>query len=252
MKKRTLFAALLLLLALAVFPASAEFIEEEVVPVGDATSPADDPLALLGLSEEQMQALEAMLAQMEGEITPEQMQELITSFAEVGANTPLAGEVTDGVYMDPSGYSFAIPEGWTLLPNHVGLSVMLQGPLEDSGVFAPSISVMTLGEMEDDFLDKTQEEIDALLSASLENYQLTELNDFTFQDEPAREIVLMHGADEESMLVQYQLHFHNDGRAFIVTMTTLAEEAANDRALDTYEAFLSTFTIYTGEGGSNG
>lgn len=239
MKTRlSLWLVLLLSLLLAAMPAQA----------AEPAETAMDLLESFGMTEAEAEAFAALAESMQGEVTEDDLLAMLEALIEDEATgQALPGQLVDGVYTDPGGYSMRIPEGWALQETLIGPAVVISGLADSESSFAPTITITVTGEVEDDFLAKTQEEIDALLSVSLPNYLPIALDDFEFLDIPAREMVCMYGANEASMLMQYQLHFNNQGKAFVITMTTLAEEATHEQTLDTYDAFLAEFLLLTGE-----
>lgn len=207
----------------------------------------DALLQSFGMTQAEAQAFAAIVAEMGEDITDETIRAMLAEFEGQKLGEPLAGKTEDGVYTDPEGYAFPIPEGWTLQPSRIGGYIVLAGQ-PDEGGFTPTITVLSAAASDDSFLDKTQEEVDNLLVQSLKNYQPIALDDFQYQDVPARELVCMYGTDEDTMLMQYQLHFSHEGMAYIITMTTLAEEAAHDSALNTYDSFLAEFSFADAQG----
>lgn len=217
------------------------------LPVLATDTIAADTLTEYGMTESEAEAFAALAQSIQGEITEQEIGELLTEYVGDATDQTLPGQQVDGVYTDPAGYSITAPVGWTLQETTIGPTVVITGPVGETG-FMPTITVVAVEEVANAFLTKTQEEIDALLGESLPNYLPVALDDFDFLDIPAREMVCMYGADEETMLMQYQLHFNNQGKTFIITMTTLAEEAAHEEALDMYDTFLADFTLLTGQG----
>lgn len=201
-----------------------------------------------GMTEAESQAFEALVAEMGATVSEEELRTLLDSLAgeDKSIGEPLPGTTENGVYTDPAGFSFPIPEGWTLQPSKIGGYITLAGQPDESG-FTSTITILMVDQSADaPFLTLTQEEIDALLSASLKNYQPIALDDFEYLNGPAREMVCMYGANEDMMLMQYQLHFTHDEQSYVITMTTLAEEAAHDSALDIYDTFLASFSVQGG------
>lgn len=235
---KTRFSLVLLLclcLLMAVTPAYAQ-----------STETMTDLLQSFGMSESESEAFAALAAGMQ-DVTEEDLRAMLNDFMGEETGEKVPGELVDGLYTDPRGFSMKIPSEWTLQENLIGPTLVVSGPVNEMG-FMSTITILIVEEEKSDFLTKTQEEIDTLLSPSLPNYLPIALDDFEFDELPAREMVCMYGASEESMLMQYQLYFNNEGKSFIITMTTLAEEAAHELALDTYDAFLADFVLLKGQG----
>ncbi len=232
MKKFSFWIALALSLMLLTSPVLAESIT--------------DLLTGLGATEQSIQTLQAVLAEIGETVTEDELGAMLDQFLG-DASGAAGGSMEDGVFTHPLGFSFPVPEGWSQLPEQLGMAALLTGPLDAQG-FAPTIGVIVLGEARTDFDNFVQEDLDALLSETLPNYYFLALDSFTFLDVPAHEFVLMHGEDENALLMQYQLFFNKDDLAFIITLTTLAEEAAHDDALEAYDALLAGFDVFAGEG----
>lgn len=200
-----------------------------------------------GMTQGQAETFEALAGQIEDAALQTELADTIEALMEAGDGGQAVGEVIDGIYHDPNGYTFPMPENWTLQEKQVGPVVVLAGP-SDGQALAPSITVLALDAPEQSLLKMTREDIEKLLSGSFENFQMIALEEFEIDGKPARELVCMYGADVSAMIMQYQTHFDYEDKAFVITMTTLAEEAAHDLALETYDALVAEFTIFEGEG----
>lgn len=231
--KRWLLLVFLLVLLAAALPAKAE---EDLA----------GKLASYGLTTPEIEAFSAMVAGAGQALTQEELLAMLEEFMAEGAGE-LAGQEKDGVYTDPNGYSFKVPEGWTLQPNQIGPTVMLTGPADDKGLM-PTITVLATSQAEDDIMAQTQQQIDDGLKGVLPNYQFIALDEFDYKNLKAHELVIMYGTAEDTMLMQYQTYFQSKDRVYIITMTTRAEEAVHDRTLDTYDSFLTDFQIVESRG----
>ncbi len=233
MKKLSLLAALLLFLLLAVLPAQADAVAQM--------------LARFGLSQSDAEAFAALMEETQGDLTDEEQAALLEDFLASAGEFRQKGTLEGDFYLHPLGFTLRVPSGWRVLEEQPGATVMLIGPGGEKQ-FAPTLSVLVLKGERPDFAAKTREEWDAYYGSVLHNYQSISLTALEYLDVPAHELVLTHGNDEASMLMQYQLYFNKDERAFIITLTTLAEEAADDSALEAYDSFLAQFTVLTGQG----
>lgn len=197
----------------------------------------------IGLSPEEVKAFEVLTESMAGEASQDDLRSLLEQYAQSGGQ-PIPGTLSGDVYTDDAnGFSAKIPPGWALQDMMIGPAIVITGPADTDGI-APTITISSDVSSQDNLMNKTKEEIDELLGQALANYMPIALDDFEFLGVPARELVCMYGVDESLMLMQYQLQFVSDeGRVFMVTLTTLAEEAAHEIALDTYDAFLMDFTL---------
>jgi hypothetical protein len=220
--------ATLIMVAMFAAPAQADWVS--------------DMLVAYGLSNEDVAVFSSMVSELGESVTEAELQALITEILGDSQVQKLTGAMEGNRYIAPEGYSFAIPEGWKLLEEKFGVATVVAGQTDETG-FMPTISVMMLEEEQPDFETNTQKEWDALLSQSLANYLFVALDDFPYLDATAHEFVCMHGEREDAMLMQYQLYFNKEGKAYLITMTTLAEEAAHDNALDAYDSFLAEFKI---------
>ncbi len=209
--------------------------------------PILDLLASSGLSDADAEAFKAIVEEMGDDLTEDQIKALMTEFLEAFTSQEEQGKVENDTFTHPDGFSFKIPEGWTVREDSMGVSAFLVGPVNEQGI-TPTISVTVLGESQPDFDTMKQEDWDAVLGTTLKNYQFVALDDFVFLDVPAHEFVCTHGDDLEAMLMQYQLYFNKNNKAYIITMTTLAEEAAHENALESYDMLLSDFTVQNDPG----
>ena len=232
--KRWLLLVFLLVLLAVALPARAQ--QEDLT----------DKLASYGLTEPEIEAFSALIAGAGQTLTEEELLTMLEEFMAEGAGE-LAGQEKDGVYTDPNGYSFKVPEGWTLQPNQIGPTVMLTGPADDKGL-VPTITVLATAQAQDDIMAQTQQQIDDSLKGVLPNYQFIALDEFDYKNTKAHELVIMYGTGEDAMLMQYQTYFQSKDRVYIITMTTRAEEAVHDRTLDTYDSFLTDFQIVENRG----
>lgn len=212
------------------------------VPPAVAEETFDALLAEYGITDDTAAAFQAYVEGLSEEITEADIRAMLESFASGGAGHPLGGKVEGGYYTDPSGLRFPVPDGWTLLSHRVGPAIVLTAPEATAGI-TPSIAVIAGIDAEDDFRGMTEEEITAFLGASLENFQFIALEDFDLHGMAAREVVCMYGAREDAMLMQYQTRFTAGEDTYIITMTTLAEEAVHDLVLGVYDAFVGEFQV---------
>jgi len=107
--------------------------------------------------------------------------------------------------------------------------------------------LVLLGEMPN--LDTvTQTEIETFMTLSLANYEFLSLESVSFRDAAAHAFTLRHGEDTASRMFQRQLLFNKDGQAFLITLTTLAEESSEQAAEAVFEDFLNDFVIDEGNG----
>lgn len=200
-----------------------------------------------GLSDADVEAFSALIAEVGADMTQVDVEALLKEFLGDAAAASSPGKLEGDLFTSPSGFTMRVPEGWNLLEDSLGTSAVITGPTDETG-FMPTITVVVLEEAQAAFDTNTKEDWDALLGTALTNYQSIVLDDFPFLDVPAHEFVCMHGDANDAMLMQYQLYFNKGGKAFVITMTTLAEEAAHDRALEAYDKFLADFSVQ-GPGG---
>ena len=201
-----------------------------------------DMLAGYGLDSGDVQAFSKLVSDMGDSLSAEDTQALLQEFLGDSQAQKIPGALVGSQYTSPQGFVFTVPEGWTLLEDQVGIATVLAGEADDSG-FMPTISVVVLAEEQPDFAKTTRAEWDALLGESLANYLFIDLDEFLYLDVTAHEFVCMHGEREDAMFKQYQLYFNKEGKAYIITMTTLAEESAHDDALAAYDSFIAGFTV---------
>lgn len=230
--KRTLLCLCMLAVLCMALPAQAD--------------PVTDMLVEYGLTAPEAIAFLALYTGAGQPVTEESLKTLLQEFmAEGGGEIP--GLTQDGVYTDPNGFALKVPKDWVLQPNQIGPVVILTGPADETGML-PIISVLATAQAKDGVMDKTEEEIKASLGASLPNFQFIALDEFDYNGTKARELVVMYGAEEDAMMMQYETYFEANGRVYLVTMTTRAEEAVHDRTLETYDAFLADFKTHTDQG----
>lgn len=204
------------------------------------------------LDQQAMDALAAVFGQAYPDLDETGQRAALDGFLAEGTAGVLAGEVKDGLYTDPNGFSFEVPEGWTLQSAQIGPVIVLTAPEAVLGV-TPSIAVTVVIEPQDhSLMDMTNEDIEALLSPALPGFELISLDSFDLHGTQAREMMCMYGTAEDAMLIQYQLYFTENNRLFIITMTTVAEEASYAQVLDIYDAFVADFTVLTQEATGNG
>lgn len=233
MKKRSVWLAALM--AMLVFCASAH------------AASVTDLLKGYGLSEADAKTVEKLVESMGDNVTEEELRALLSQFiADPTSKKP--GSTSGDIYTNPVGFSFRVPAGWAIREDQIGMNVMLVGP-QNENKFSPTIGVAVFSEIRPDFDTNTQADWDAVLSQSLDNYQFVALDNFTFLDVQAHEFICMHGESENSMLAQYQMFFNKDGRAFVITMTTVAEEVSLDQTLEIYDNFMSEFQVLAAQAG---
>ena len=228
MKKFSFLIAVLLLISLAAAPASADAV--------------DDLLKNFGLTEQEVEAFRGIVSGIDGTMTEREMAALLKSVLGDASSPKQAGTLSDGVYTHPLGFTLVVPDNWTVLEDCLGVTVALMGPVGEYA-FAPTITVLVLSEERPDFETLTQADWDEALGPSLANYRSLMLDDFEYLGVPAHEFVCTHGAGDEAMIMQYLLYFNMSGRAFMITMTALAEEAVHEGALTAYDTLLSTFQV---------
>ncbi|MCL1964204.1 MAG: hypothetical protein FWF69_03985 [Firmicutes bacterium] len=200
-----------------------------------------------GLSGDDVQAFSSLLSEMGNGMSETEVQALLQEFLGDGQAKKIAGTLEGDRYTSPQGFAFVVPSGWNLLENQVGVATVLAGEADATG-FMPTIAVVVLEEERKDFDTLRQEDWDTQLGTVLANYLFVALDDFPYLDVTAHEFVCMHGEREDAMLMQYQLYFNKAGKAYQITMTTLAEEAAHDNALNAYDSFLAEFMVSDTQG----
>lgn len=224
-KLSALFAALLGIL-LAVMPVMAQLASGETV----------DP----ALSASDSNALAALFDKITSDMTEDDVRALLSDFIEDTAESPQVGTIIGDQYTHPQGFTFRIPQAYRVLSDQLGAMVHLVGPANDNG-FTPSIHVMVYDAPRPDFENLTEQRVNAYFGPILANYQFVSLDHYEYLGVSAHEFVCLHGTDDETMMVQYSLCFNKGDKAFILTMTTLAEEAAQKDALEAYDFFLAGF-----------
>lgn len=217
-------------------------------PCAQASGPSATPQAAATpmaterpLSDEQEAEILAALAKAYPELKAEELSQALEDFYKEGTAGVVAGETVGDTYTDPNGFSMKIPEGWTLGAAQIGPMLTLTSPESQSGV-TPSITVLVTIAPEGAEAQITRDSVEAQLSEALEGFHLVAVDAFEYAGMQAQEIVCMYGQPQR-MLMQYQTHFSDETRQYIITMTTLAEEAMHDKTRDIYDAFLSDFTI---------
>ncbi len=244
MKKLSFLMALLLAVMLVIPSAFAT----DTIDVPDTT----EVLKSFGLTDEEAAKFAAIIANVDESLSEEDFQALLAEFlTEEGAQTESGTLGSDGTFTHPAGFTLKVPEGWNVLEQRIGADVTMTGPSEEEKV-APVISVLVLDTPREELDTLKQEDYDTLYSKSLKNYQFVALDEFPYLDVTAHEFVCTYGDNPEAMMMQYQLYFNKDGRAFIITMTTLAEEAAHDNALTAYDTMLEEFTTQAGQSAQDG
>ena len=197
-------------------------------------------------------ALSALFEQMTGEKTEQEILALLSEFIQNQKQNPSRqeGEIISGVYCHPLGFVFQIPEGYQVLQDPIGPAVHLIGPANEGG-FTPTIHVLIHEEPQPDFDKLTQTKADAFFGSVLENYQFVSLDHYEYNGVMAHEFVCLHGTGEDGMMIQNTLCFNKEDKAYILTMTTLAEEATLECALLAYDFFLAGFLAPDGTDGAN-
>lgn len=235
MKRRSVWLAVLLAAAL-LFSAPAQAVSVSEIMEG------------FGLEEADAEVFAALMESVGGDMSQEEIHALLEGFLGDGEAQKVSGTLEGDMFVHPMGFSMKVPEGWTVLEEQLGLTVVLAGPVEETAAFMPTICVEVLSQPQESFLTVTREELDAVMAPALSNYIFQALDDFEYLEVPAREFICMYGADEASMLIQYQLMFNKADKGFIITLTSLAGESEHDAALNTYDTFLTDFTVLEGEG----
>ena len=223
MKKILLFLAALLAVLSLILTASASTSDE------NPSSTDQDMLA-------------AFFEKVTDGMTEKEMQALLFEIIAKKEPTPQAGEIVSGYYFHSLGFFFPIPEGYRVLEDTLGATVHLIGPAEDGGI-TPSIHVLALDAPQLDFEMLTQTKTDAFFGAVFSNYQFVSLDHYKYNGVMAHEFVCLHGASDDGMMIQNTLCFNKGDKAYILTMTTLAEEATLEYALLAYDVVLSGFTV---------
>lgn len=204
-------------------------------------------LGRLGMTDAQAGAFTAQLAAQDA---PFDEASLAAALAELvsASEEDVVFERIGSVYADSRGFSAMVPEGWTLHAPGVGGTVIFQGNADANG-FAPAITVLLMPASDSSLFHLTREEIDEAFGQALANYRTLEWESLTFQEIPAQELVCVYGADDQLPLMQYQISFVQDDTAFLITMTTLAEETIHDETVAAYDTFLEEFIVFTGFAG---
>lgn len=258
MSIRWYLAAAVGLVLLAGMPVAGEATQAASSVPSPAVSPTaaptpTDALSAFGLTPQQADAFEAVADGLEAD-QQAAIDELIDTFTLEGAGQPLPGSLRGSTYTDPNGFSITVPEGWALLEQLVGPAIVMTAPVDAAAESSaqPVSSIAVVGTSVDigDLSTVTEAQISEMLTTSLPNAQLIALEEFDYMDGKARELVCMYGEEEDTMLMQYQTFFKNEGRSYLITMTTLAEEAVHDIALEAYDAVLASFTIDVGGQGN--
>lgn len=206
-------------------------------------------LGQLGLTGAQAEVFMAQLASQADTPDGQTVFEALSALAAADP-TEVASELIGNVYADARGFSAVVPEGWTVVPS-AGQTVAFQSA-PDAGGFASTITVNLQPTADETFFDRSREEIDALLSRTLQHYRTIEWDAFSYQNLPAHELVCIFGADEASLFMQYQLSFVQGEDAYLITLTTLAEEAIHEEAVAVYDTFLEEFIVFSGLKQGNG
>ena len=221
MKRIPAFVAVLLACFLVICPAFAESGAESAPP------------------EEKPGAISALTEQITGDMTGQEIQALVSEFIRNHTPSPQEGEIISGIYCHPLGFAFPIPEGYQVLQDSIGSAVHLIGPPDEAG-FTASIHVLVCEE-QPDFEMLTQTKADRFFGSALSNYQFVSLDHYAYNGVTAHEFVCLHGTGEDGMMIQNTVCFNKGDRAYILTMTTLAEEATLEHALLAYDYFLAGF-----------
>lgn len=194
-----------------------------------------------GMSDGEANAFEQVLAPLQSSLSEEQLTELLAQYLK-HRESPAPGTISGDRYTHPLGFSFQIPANWTLIENMLGTTAMLIGVRNESG-YAPTISIHALpGQTLPGGLPAT-DQMEAIYRQMLPNFQLVQTDDFEYLGVPARETVCAHGASEDAIWMQYQLLFEKMGNTYLLTLTTLSEEAAHESATAVYDAFTKGFTV---------
>jgi len=222
MRKCLGFIAVILAAVMAIVPIFAE---------SNADNPAPNRYA---------DTLSALMEQITEGMAEGEMQAIVSDFLKNQSPLPQEGEIVSGFFVHPKGFSFPIPDGFQVLQDSVGADVQLIGPMTESG-FNPTIHVLAFDEPQPDFAMLTQAKVDAFFASMLSNYQFVSLDHYEYNDVMAHEFVCLHGASDNGMIIQNALCFNKGGKAYILTMTTLAEEATLEYALLAFDFFLTGF-----------
>lgn|GEM_PF-2284193 len=226
MRKLPLLLAFLLLLSSSAAPAAAET--------------TDSPAWANALGDADETVVRSMVERIGHDLSEDEKRLLFQAFT--GEGVASGGTVTQDIYSSPLGFSFQIPTDYLCEENGIGATVLLTGPADDEG-FSTTISVQIFLAEQPLFATLTPEEIEPLFGQTLPNYHFVSMDDFEYRGVKAREFVFVHGASADSILMQYQLFFNREGKSYILTMTTLAEEAAHESALGIYDAFVTNFSF---------
>ena len=90
-------------------------------------------------------------------------------------------------------------------------------------------------------LQLNEDNVDEYYGKTLKGYQRLLFDRFDYRTSTACEIGILYGETEESMLIQYQFFFMENGCTYLITMTSRADEEAYLNTLDTYDLFLADF-----------
>lgn len=224
MKKSLITIAILLTILLSGFPVYA------------TTSNVENPNTLPAEAE----ALTALFEQITTDMTEAEIQALLSELNKNQSPVKQEGEIVGDTYFNPIGFSFKIPDGYQVLQDQFGATVHMVSPFSKSG-FAPTIQVLVYGESLPDFENLTQKKVDTYFGSLLLNYQFVSLDHYIYNNVTAHEFICLHGASEDDMMVQHSLCFNKGDKAYILTMTTLAEEATLQHALNAFDTFLEGF-----------
>lgn len=116
MKRLSCWMALLLVMLAAVLPAQADMTSEILENFGLTQTEAD---AFAALVEEKGTAL-----------TATDILTLLESFPD--EDMAPEGTLLGNVYTDPNGVTVQVPEGWHVLEERMGMTVMLMGPADET------------------------------------------------------------------------------------------------------------------------
>ncbi len=228
MKRLSCWMALLLVMLAAVLPAQADMTSEILENFGLTQTEAD---AFAALVEEKGTAL-----------TATDILTLLGSFPD--EDMAPEGTLLGNVYTDPNGVTVQVPEGWHVLEERMGMTVMLMGPADETTGFAPTIGVLVLDEPNPEFDTADQTYWDSFYGLFLENYRCVSFEESTYQDTTAHTLTLTYGQPQEAGILQRQMYFNKNDRAYVITLTALAKEEAQADALEVFEEFLAGFLPY--------
>ncbi|HIT70237.1 MAG TPA: hypothetical protein IAC36_10085 [Candidatus Aphodomonas merdavium] len=191
----------------------------------------EDLLAASSLTQEQATEFRALMEQVSPALSQEDIATLLEAYEQSLPSAQQTGTLADGRYSLPSGLSVAVPEDWQVVQTQGVAAITLVGPTAVSGT--PNITVTVLEQEQETFETADQAYWDNIYSALLPGFASTSLDSFDYQDVSAHEYVCSYG-EEGARVVQYQMYFNRNGKAYAITLTTP----------DDNETFLQSITSF--------